>query len=139
MTQSNGTMAFLYGPIIQIGNNPWMVTTLRSQLSTSEVSTGARRRQLARSPFEGESISTPVILGVSLGALKGFGKHDGMVESLASASPNFRRMVEGIELVPSMSVQLWSNKTAENLGYFAQASAAVSGPEPLDINANIVT
>lgn len=77
------------------------------------------------------------VLAVSLGAMKDFGRPDGMVRSLANANPRFRSMVEGIDLVPSQAAQVWMKPSARQLGQTGPAHAAVSGPEPLDIYADM--
>ncbi len=77
------------------------------------------------------------VLAVSVGAMKDFGRPGGMVESLAQVNPRFRRMVENIDLVPSQAVQNWMTPSARQLGHSGAAHAAVSGPEPFDIYADM--
>ncbi len=77
------------------------------------------------------------ILGVSVGAMKSFGRPGGLVAGLEQASDRFRDMVNDFELVPNMAAQLWFGDTASELGQLPPPHAAVSGSEPFDIYADL--
>jgi hypothetical protein len=53
-----------------------------------------------------------------------------------AANPQFSAMVQGLKLVPTLSLQLWSTRAEESL-CGDSAAAMVSGPPPLDIWANM--
>jgi uncharacterized protein with NAD-binding domain and iron-sulfur cluster len=77
-----------------------------------------------------------VVLAVPLGAFKEFGSGSPCSELLTS-NPRFKSMTEKLQLVPSISVQLWTNVKLAELGWTAPKPALVSGPEPLDIWADM--
>jgi len=77
-----------------------------------------------------------VVLAVPLGVMKDFGS-GGPCGELFQSSDQFRSMTENLQLVPSISVQLWMNADLAGLGWTAPAPALVSGPEPLDIWADM--
>jgi uncharacterized protein with NAD-binding domain and iron-sulfur cluster len=77
-----------------------------------------------------------VVLAVPLGAFKEFGS-GGPCSELLTSNPRFKSMTEKLQLVPSISVQLWTNVKLAELGWTAPKPALVSGPEPLDIWADM--
>ena len=89
-----------------------------------------------------------VILAVPPAAFRKLGqeKRQGSELSESEAGPNgdlfglrnnFAAMTEKLQLVPSLSVQLWSNKSLADLGWKKPSPALVSGPDPLDIWADM--
>ncbi|WP_213737669.1 FAD-dependent oxidoreductase [Bradyrhizobium sp. dw_411] len=77
-----------------------------------------------------------VVLAVPLGAFKEFGS-GGPCSELLTSNPRFKSMTQKLQLVPSISVQLWTNVKLAELGWTAPKPALVSGPEPLDIWADM--
>ncbi|MEI9924988.1 MAG: hypothetical protein WDN50_16940 [Bradyrhizobium sp.] len=77
-----------------------------------------------------------VVLAVPLGTFKEFGS-GGPCSELLTWNPRFKSMTEKLQLVPSISVQLWTNVKLAELGWTAPKPALVSGPEPLDIWADM--
>ena len=77
-----------------------------------------------------------VVLAVPLGVFKDFGS-GGPCSELIKSNPQFGSMTEKLQLVPSISVQLWTNVPLAELGWTAPKPALVSGPEPLDIWADM--
>jgi uncharacterized protein with NAD-binding domain and iron-sulfur cluster len=89
-----------------------------------------------------------VILAVPPTAFRDLGheKRQGGEQSDSETGPNgdlfelcknFVDMTEKLQLVPSLSVQLWSNKSLFDLGWDKPPPALVSGPDPLDIWADM--
>ncbi len=78
-----------------------------------------------------------VVLGISLGAFKRLNHEPALADELCAAHPPFRSMCEGLGLVPSMALQVWSPRTLQALGWRWPKPAAVSGVEPLDIWADM--
>jgi uncharacterized protein with NAD-binding domain and iron-sulfur cluster len=78
-----------------------------------------------------------VILAIPVGALKDLGPGGGPCSELIGASQQFKAMTEKLELVPSIAVQLWSTLDLAGLGWTEPKPALVSGPEPLDIWADM--
>ncbi len=78
-----------------------------------------------------------VVLGISLGAFKRLNDEPTLADELCAANPAFSAMTEGLGLVPSMALQVWSPRTLEALGWPWPKPAAVSGVEPLDIWADM--
>jgi len=58
-------------------------------------------------------------------------------DDLYEYSTKFWNMAAKLQLVPSISVQLWSNRTLAQLGWTKPKPALVSGPDPLDIWADM--
>jgi uncharacterized protein with NAD-binding domain and iron-sulfur cluster len=77
-----------------------------------------------------------VVLAVPLGVFKDFGS-GGPCSELIKSNPRFGSMTKKLQLVPSISVQLWTNVPLAELGWTAPKPALVSGPEPLDIWADM--
>ncbi len=79
-----------------------------------------------------------VILAIALGALKPLNDEDpSPCAALMQRNPAFADWLNKVEIVPSLGVQLWSNQTTEGLGWRLAKPAAVSGPEYLDIWADM--
>jgi uncharacterized protein with NAD-binding domain and iron-sulfur cluster len=78
-----------------------------------------------------------VVLAVPLGTFKDFGSGGGPCSELLTSNPEFKSMTEKLPLVPSISAQLWTNVSLADLGWTAPEPALVSGPEPLDIWADM--
>lgn len=83
-----------------------------------------------------------VVLAAAMGAYKPLtdaetGEHDpGFCRELAAANPDFARFLT-IPLSPTIAVQIWSDSTLEELGWVGGACATVSGPQPLNIWADM--
>jgi uncharacterized protein with NAD-binding domain and iron-sulfur cluster len=78
-----------------------------------------------------------VILAIPVGAFKDLGSGGGPCRELIDSSEQFKEMTERLELVPSIGVQLWSTRDLAGLGWRKPKPALVSGPEPLDIWADM--
>jgi uncharacterized protein with NAD-binding domain and iron-sulfur cluster len=79
-----------------------------------------------------------IVLAISMGAYKNLNPEDGsMCQALIDAEPRFRDFVEKIGVVPTQSLQLWCDKTLEDLGWKSGKPATVSGPEYLNIWADM--
>ncbi len=74
-----------------------------------------------------------IVLGISLGGLKKFGEEEAICDELFEAHTPFRNSIRHIGVVPTLSVQLWSNQTLKELGWEAPSPAFVAGQEPLSI------
>jgi uncharacterized protein with NAD-binding domain and iron-sulfur cluster len=78
------------------------------------------------------------ILAISLGAYKPLNDQDvSMCDQLIKASPNFANYVRNVGVVPTQSVQLWCDPTSDGLGWTTGKAATVSGPEYLNIWADM--
>jgi uncharacterized protein with NAD-binding domain and iron-sulfur cluster len=95
-----------------------------------------------------------VVLAIPLGAFKKFSgdksaerppppilsgvgvKHEPF-DDLYNYSTKFWNMAAKLRLVPSISVQLWSTRSLADLGWHREKAALVSGPDPLDIWADM--
>ncbi|MGY4402456.1 uncharacterized protein with NAD-binding domain and iron-sulfur cluster [Bradyrhizobium sp. USDA 3315] len=95
-----------------------------------------------------------VVLAIPLGAFKKFtgnksverppgpglsgieAKHEPF-DDLYNYSTGFWNMAAKLRLVPSIAVQLWSTRSLADLGWSGQKPALVSGPNPLDIWADM--
>jgi uncharacterized protein with NAD-binding domain and iron-sulfur cluster len=78
-----------------------------------------------------------VILAIPVGAFKDLGSGGGPCSALIDSNEQFKTMTEKLELVPSIAVQLWSTRDLAGLGWQEPKPALVSGPEPLDIWADM--
>jgi uncharacterized protein with NAD-binding domain and iron-sulfur cluster len=79
-----------------------------------------------------------VVLGIALGALKQLNPEDPSIcAGLIAQSPAFANWVNKTDIIPSMGVQLWSDKTLAGLGWADEKPALVSGPEYLNIWADM--
>ena len=77
------------------------------------------------------------MLAIPLGAFKRFPRARGPCDELIRACPRFRALAENVALVPSLSVQVWSSRTLAELGWPWGSPALVSGPQPLQIWADM--
>ncbi len=79
-----------------------------------------------------------VVLGIALGALKQLNTEDPSICSgLIAQSQAFANWINKTDIIPSMGVQLWSDKTLAGLGWAEDKPALVSGPEYLNIWADM--
>ncbi len=79
-----------------------------------------------------------VVLGIALGALKQLNPEDPSIcAGLIAQSPAFANWINNTDIIPSMGVQLWSDKTLAGLGWAQDKPALVSGPEYLNIWADM--
>ncbi len=76
------------------------------------------------------------ILAIPAGAFAEWDERPGACHALIAASPRFAAMVRSMRAVPSISLQLWSAKTSDDL-CAGDARAMVSGPYPLNIWADM--
>ena len=77
------------------------------------------------------------VLAIPLGAFKRFFRSKGPCDELVLASARFRALAENIALVPSLSVQVWCTKSLAELGWIQPKPAMVSGPQALQIWADM--
>lgn len=78
------------------------------------------------------------ILAISLGAYKPLNNADvGMCAQLIAKSKRFADYVQNVGVVPTQSVQLWCDPTSAGLGWTTGKAATVSGPEYLNIWADM--
>lgn len=85
----------------------------------------------------GEDFDT-VVLAIALGALKKLNDEDASIcASLIESSGAMENWINNVPLVPSMGVQIWSNRTTAALGWSQPKAACVSGPEYLNIWADM--
>lgn len=77
------------------------------------------------------------VLAISLGAFKKLNAAEGPCGELFKANQRFRTMAEKLPLVPSISVQVWSEQTLQQLGWTASKPAMVCAPQPLDVWADM--
>jgi hypothetical protein len=79
-----------------------------------------------------------VILAIALGAFKPLNSEDiSLAAPLIAADQDIANWVNNVDIVPSTGVQLWCNKSTSQLGWTADKPACVSGPEYLDIWADM--
>lgn len=78
-----------------------------------------------------------VVLAIAMGAYKPLNEEPTMCSDLIAANPRFASFVQRMELVPSQSVQLWTDWTREALGWTTGQAALVSGPQYLNIWADM--
>lgn len=78
------------------------------------------------------------VLAISLGAYQELNGADrGMCRELAARSPKLADFIAKIGIVPSQSVQLWCDPATAQLGWNSGKAATVSGPEYLNIWADM--
>jgi uncharacterized protein with NAD-binding domain and iron-sulfur cluster len=78
------------------------------------------------------------VLAISLGAYKNLNLIDpSMCASLLARSPRFHDFVTNVGIVPTQSVQLWCDAATFEMGWKTGKAAAVSGPEYLNIWADM--
>ena len=78
-----------------------------------------------------------VVLAISLGAFKKLNAEAGLADELIAASLPFAAMTERIGLIPTMATQLWCDPDTQALGWQVEKPAAVGGPEPLSVWADM--
>jgi uncharacterized protein with NAD-binding domain and iron-sulfur cluster len=79
-----------------------------------------------------------VVLAISLGAYKELNETDGSIcAGLMARSARFRDFVTHVGIVPTQSVQLWCGKSTHDMGWQRGKAATVSGPEYLNIWADM--
>ena len=78
------------------------------------------------------------VLAISLGAYKKLNDTDAsMCAALMARSPRFNDFVTNVGVVPTQSVQLWCDPATFELGWKTGKAATVSGPEYLNIWADM--
>ena len=77
------------------------------------------------------------VLAIAMGAFKPLNPEPGLADELIAANDRFRTMVSTLELAPSQSLQLWCDKTVDQLGWSTGKAATVAGPEYLNIWADM--
>ena len=78
------------------------------------------------------------LLAISLGAYKPLNDTDGsMCAALMARSPRFDAFVRNVGIVPTQAVQLWCDRSTNDLGWTTGKAATVSGPEYLNIWADM--
>jgi uncharacterized protein with NAD-binding domain and iron-sulfur cluster len=94
-------------------------------------STSTRQEVLARgTDFD------HVVLAISMGAYQPLNPEPGMCDEIIAASKPFEQFV-GMPIVPTMSLQLWCDVTTAVLGWDMEKPAAVAGPGPLSVWADM--
>lgn len=79
-----------------------------------------------------------VVLAISMGAYKRLNAEDGsLCDELIDRAGPFASFVNGIDIVPTQSLQLWCDKTLDEMGWTSGKAATVSGPEYLNIWADM--
>jgi uncharacterized protein with NAD-binding domain and iron-sulfur cluster len=78
-----------------------------------------------------------VVLAISMGAYKPLNAEPGMCDELIAENGAFARFVRNIPIVPTQALQLWCDRTTAELGWTQAKAAAVSGPEYLNIWADM--
>lgn len=78
-----------------------------------------------------------VVLAIAMGAYKPLNAEAGMCDELIHASSAFANFVNNIPIVPTLSVQLWCDASTAQLGWGLRKPAAVAGPEPLSVWADM--
>jgi uncharacterized protein with NAD-binding domain and iron-sulfur cluster len=78
-----------------------------------------------------------VVLAISMGAYKPLNAEPGMCDELIARGGAFASFVHNVPIVPTQGVQLWCDKTTAELGWIRAKPAAVSGPEYLNIWADM--
>jgi uncharacterized protein with NAD-binding domain and iron-sulfur cluster len=78
-----------------------------------------------------------VVLAISMGAYKKMNNDPSICQALIDHGGSFAEFTQNIGIVPSLSVQLWTNVTTAQLGWTEAKAATVSGPEPLNIWADM--
>lgn len=79
-----------------------------------------------------------VVLAIALGAFKPLNSADTSIcQPLIDKSPAFAAWADNVGIVPSMAVQLWCNPATSLLGWTGGKAATVSGPEYLNIWADM--
>lgn len=136
-----------YDPVTSVdGLMVWPAQPLWDQLAD-----GARLRDSGvnfeshwcQEPFAAEEVLEHgkdfdiVALAITMGAYKKLNDDPTMCDALKAASPAFERFTAEMGIVPTQSAQLWFNCAPAKLGWDMPKAAAVSGPEYLNIFADM--
>ena len=78
-----------------------------------------------------------VVLAISMGAYKPLNGEPTMCDELLQQGGRFADFVQNIGIVATQALQLWSNQTLEELGWTSGKPATVSGPEYMNIWADM--
>ncbi|MBS0340101.1 MAG: FAD-dependent oxidoreductase [Proteobacteria bacterium] len=78
-----------------------------------------------------------VVLAISMGAYKPLNNEPTMCDELLQKGGRFAAFVQNIDIVATQALQLWSNQTLEQLGWTSGKPATVSGPEYMNIWADM--
>lgn len=78
-----------------------------------------------------------VVLAIAMGGYKPLGGDPGICAELVAANARFKAFVDKISITPTLAFQFWSDRSLEDLGWETGKSATVSGPQPLDIWADM--
>ncbi|MGY0777521.1 NAD(P)-binding protein [Azospirillum argentinense] len=73
------------------------------------------------------------VLGISMGGFKAMNDQPTLAAELQAASPAFNAMTSNIGIIPTLSMQLWCGPDLQGLGWEPGQPAAVAGPEPWSI------
>ena len=78
-----------------------------------------------------------VVLAIALGAYKPLNADPSMCQALIDQKGPFADFVQNLGIVPSLALQLWTSASDAQLGWTQAKPAAVAGPEPLNIWADM--
>jgi uncharacterized protein with NAD-binding domain and iron-sulfur cluster len=78
-----------------------------------------------------------VVLAIPLGVFKRLNAESSLADELIAANPGFKAMTEHIGLIPTMATQIWCDLDLRALGWEVEKPAAVGGPEPLSVWADM--
>jgi uncharacterized protein with NAD-binding domain and iron-sulfur cluster len=78
-----------------------------------------------------------VVLAISMGAYKKLSSDPSICQALIDVRGPFAAFTENIGIVPSLAVQLWTDVPTPDLGWTRGKAATVSGPELLNIWADM--
>jgi hypothetical protein len=74
-----------------------------------------------------------VVLAIAMGGYKPLGNDPGICAELVARGGAFADFVRNTDIVPTLALQIWSDRSLEQLGWMTGKSATVSGPQPFDI------
>jgi uncharacterized protein with NAD-binding domain and iron-sulfur cluster len=74
-----------------------------------------------------------VVLAIAMGGYKPLGDDPGLCAELVARGGAFADFVRNTDIVPTLALQIWSDRSLEQLGWMTGKSATVSGPQPFDI------
>jgi len=129
-----------YEPLIRQGNRAWWPETPRYdglRNGNALVGIDFESHWYDKSHDEPESVlnlgaNDQVVLGISLGALRD------ICAPLANVSPQWQQLLQGLPSIQTQSMQLWFDRTAQEMGRTEPAPAAmVAAPEPHDVWADM--
>jgi uncharacterized protein with NAD-binding domain and iron-sulfur cluster len=90
----------------------------------------------ARTLTQGADFDT-VVLAIAMGAYKPLNADPSFCQALINQGGPFADFVTKSSIVPSLALQVWTVVTAAQLGWTGAKPAAVAGPEPLNIWADM--